>query len=67
MGILISTTNDIIKTAAAPFDTRSKERKYKDSLAGGTSLETISGLMLSGVEYINKKNIKNQIDNFESL
>ena len=51
MGILISTTNDIIKTATAPFDTRSKERKYKDSLAGGTSLETVINLTLTGLEF----------------
>ena len=65
MGIIISTAGNIIKTAAAPFDTRSDERKYKDSVAGGTSLETISDLMLTGLEHLNNKNIKNKFEDWD--
>ena len=33
------------------LDERSDERKYKDSLFGGTSLETVIDLTLTGLEF----------------
>ena len=51
MGNVIKGIYEPWKLIGERFDERSDERRYKDSLAGGTSLETVINLTLTGLEF----------------